>query len=89
MDTQHSSIPWEIDDWAGDSDLTIRSDGRIIATAHAWVIEARANAEFIVRAVNAYDTLVAALTNVIRHQTPDVCSDCIRQAADALRGVPL
>jgi hypothetical protein len=65
--TKHTSTPWEVG--------TMSKDGRVNVAAFAYTNkvrsvayasglsdgEAEANAEFIVRAVNAYDALVSAL----------------------------
>lgn len=75
MDTQNRTVgPWEIQECGEDlvvlSPAGARNTGRVTAVAYerdaAWTFgewaECYANAEFIVRACNAYDDLVGALT---------------------------
>ena len=79
--------PWVVDDdypdvYGGVSTIT----GRPVLVAQA---ETLANAELIVRAVNAYDDLVAALSNALIHlgkknMSDEVLTSVMRQCSAAL-----
>ncbi len=60
--TEHHPLPWSVDG-AGRQAMIRAADLRIVALRHqATADEHQANAAFIVRAVNAHDELVKALT---------------------------
>jgi hypothetical protein len=70
---KHTATPWQVHDNCGrKGEIGILADDApcliaIMANGGRgeWPIEAKANAEFIVRAVNAHDDLLAALTELV------------------------
>lgn len=68
--TQHTPTPWEIHNRPNGS-LWITNNGRTVYDSEApdvWPLSP-ANAAFIIRAVNAHDELVAALSGLLEQAT--------------------
>lgn len=75
--TKHTPTPW----WHTQSGIVV-GDGRIITDCQesAPFDDMKANAEFIVRAVNVHDELVAALMDL----HPSIINDKLRERIGAL-----
>ncbi|MDP2952895.1 MAG: hypothetical protein Q8O76_06235 [Chloroflexota bacterium] len=88
MTTEHTPTPWVVDakPIMGNSGPAIRTVGRHIARMGWNDEEDKANAAFIVRAVNSHDGLLAAVKALLGHSAhkcrfhgPAVCDQCEAQ----------
>ena len=73
IEPKHTPTPWTIE--STPSRIEVRTDPmHVYAFSHAD----RGNAEFIVRAVNAHEALVSALTETLRALRAHIASDAAR-----------
>ncbi len=91
--TTHTPLPWEVGERIGDGSPVVTYQARDIATVENYYGDGEANAELIVRAVNAHDDLLAAckaLMKQIEDHDPAGCIegkpyDRLAQARAAIR----
>lgn len=72
--SNHTPTPWEVGEDVGQAERSIvTAECRDICTCETGFGDAEANAEFIVRAVNAHDDLLNACREILRadEYTPD------------------
>ncbi len=95
---KHTPTPWEqgmIDPWYVTSKdrticITTRAPNSVFAksanAANAWDREAKANAAFIVQAVNSHDELMASLNLMMQAFDPDWPGSCHQDCFDVSDG---